>query len=336
MTAAPVRPLDPFPIRVAARILTLQEEVKMRRISRLPRGALPILAAALLLCATAASAGQHGKKKAADAPPPETAPATEAAAPEPVAQPDPAPTPAPATIEAAVESAPDATVSASVAPADAAKPERIGLGFTALAGGSRVTEDRQAAHGSADLALGLLYELPYGFHLGAGFAGRFYDHGYLSEHPSIDGGGNERLTQEERFFDARLVVGNNVLSTVTDAVALNLDVAPRFTDFVNDSFGCAGWSVQLGAGLIARVAERMHLAAGGAWSLAFAGTADTLSALGLARHLWDVNAGAGFDFPGADGRATWSIELRWAGTVVVFDHSTRFYNGVLGGLGVTL
>jgi hypothetical protein len=287
-----------------------------------------VLLAALLLAVPLASAGQHGKKKSAE--PVEPTPAAEqAAAPEPAPAAAAEPEPEPVVASEASAAPPSASLEATAAPPPRSAGEAIGLSAYALAGASRVTEDRFAAHGSADLALGLSYELPLGFHLGAAYAGRFYEHGYLSTT-------GDRVAQDERQTDARLVLGCNVLASVTDAVALNVDLAPRYTGFDNAAFRFHGGSLQLGVGLAGRIADQLHLSASGAWSMPFFGTAETASALGLPRHFWDVGAGLGVDLPGKAGMETWSVELKWVGTVVVLDHDTRFYNGAVAGLAVAL
>jgi len=180
-----------------------------------------------------------------------------------------------------------------------------------------------------------------GASVGYRFAGAFRVWGSfrdtLSRQPytSVPGAGLSRLTlQDEQFQDARLGLSFNTLATVTDRVSLDVYLAPRFVNLHNQAFRAWGFAGEFGGGVGFHPVPSFHIEARAGFTMSFTGTDQTLAAHGLWKYANAYQAGLRWDF--RQGAQRWSVFARWQGDKLVFEHTSRFYQAAVAGLGFAI
>lgn len=174
------------------------------------------------------------------------------------------------------------------------------------------------------------YSFIKGLLVGATFRESLYKQTYLSPTQPMTGPGPLSATMvNEQLADARIFVSYDALATVTDLVSLDIGLAPRFLNLSNGVFDI--WSIvgEVGGLVTFHPTPKLHFAGGAAVGGVLATGDATRSVLGAPKLILDYRAGLAWDFGDSP---VWSIELRWQGQSLMFEHTERFSHGAMAGL----
>lgn len=179
---------------------------------------------------------------------------------------------------------------------------------------------------------GVAVNLGYGLELGGAFGYRYFRPTYTVRGPTVQGAMSyDQAHPVEHQLDGTLEISYNVLQEVTDALWLRMGVAPRFTQWLADGYSTWLFAPEavgrIGGSLGA--ARRVTLDAGFGFSASVAAPKTTPSNDGLPRYVYDF--GAGVTVALTEGGLA-SLVLRYEGTAVVYEWTTRLYHGATGGI----
>jgi hypothetical protein len=174
------------------------------------------------------------------------------------------------------------------------------------------------------------YSFIKGLLVGATFRESLYKQTYLSPTQPMSGPGPLSATMvNEQLADARIFVSYDALATVTDLVSLDIGLAPRLLNLSNGVFDI--WSIiaEVGGLVTLHPTPKLHISGGAAVGGVLATGEATRSVFGAPKLILDYRAGLAWDFGDSP---VWSIELRWQGQSLTFEHTERFSHGAMAGL----
>ncbi|TNF23716.1 MAG: hypothetical protein EP329_26795 [Deltaproteobacteria bacterium] len=240
---------------------------------------------------------------------------------------------APAATEpvAPAATAPEATAPEKSEPVENTADERR---FLLAVGG---TLGLTLSDGEADVPFGgatlrFAADVGYGLEVAASLGYRYLRPAYVFRGAVVQGAiAFAEASPLEHEIDSRLELTYNTLEEVTDLLWLRVGVAPRYVQLLADGFDTWLFAPEAVLGIGADLGERIAVEGRFGFSAAVAGPDKTPSVDGLPVYVWDVEAGAIVDLT-ADGRV--ALELRYEGTVLVFEYAERIYHGAHGGLRV--
>jgi hypothetical protein len=204
----------------------------------------------------------------------------------------------------------------------------VGVG----AGMAQQSQTGQNGYLTTDAAVDVL--IPKGWRVSVGFRDTFYRRSYLSRNPPMDAPGPLATTEvREQLLDTRLEIAFNPLHAVSERVGLDLILVPRFVYFYSAPYRAFALPIGVGLQIEGNPIGPLRLHAGGIHGASATKSETTLSALGLPLQVVDFHAGFALEF---EGKAHWSVGLKWLAHWHWLEHDTRGYNGALVNVGITL